>query len=100
MATELFITPTGAGEQLVDLTSVYPTNPFYTRRYVETQRTLGLSPLAFLLRDNGQIRSGCTAFMRKGRLTRSLEIASLPALDHRDVFWEGVTRFCHKQRRQ
>ena len=98
MATELFITPTGDGEQLVDLTSVYPTNPFYTRRYAETQRTLGLSPLAFLLRDNGQIKSGCTAFMRKGRLTRSLEIASLPALDHRDVFWEGVTRFCHKQR--
>jgi hypothetical protein len=81
-----------------ELTAQFPTNPFYTRRYVETQRTLGLSPLAFLLRDNGQLNSGCTAFMKKGRLTRFLEITSLPLLDRQSHFWEGVTRFCHKQR--
>ena len=81
-----------------ELTAQFPTNPFYTRRYVGAQRALGLAPLVFLLRDNGQIRSGCTAFMKKGRMTRSLEIASLPVLDHRHVFWEGVTRFCHRQR--
>ena len=69
-----------------ELTARFPTNPFYTRSYVGAQRTLGLSPLAFLLRDNGQIQSGCTAFMKKGRMTHSLEITSLPVLDQRRRF--------------
>jgi len=98
LATELLITRAASSELLTELTSVYPTNPFYTRRYVGAQRTLGLSPVVFLLRDNGQIQSGCTAFMKKGRLTRFLEITSLPLLDRQSHFWEGVTRFCHKQR--
>ena len=36
--------------------------------------------------------------MKAGRLSRSLEIVSLPMLDDRDVFWIGLIRFCKKHR--
>ena len=98
MATE-FLETSNPSEALIDeLTAVSPTNPFYTQNYIEAQRSLGFAPWAFIIRENGRTKAGCTAFMKAGRLSRSLEITSLPILDDQDFFWKRLLHFCNKQR--
>ena len=80
--------------QCAELTAQCPTNPFYTQGYVEAQRSLGFAPWALIVREKDCIKTGCTAFMKTGRLSRSLEITSFPMLDDHDFFWERLIRFC------
>ncbi len=98
MATEFLATLTPSEALIAELTALSPTNPFYTQRYIAAQRSLGFAPWVFTIRENDRIKAGCTAFMKAGRLSRSLEIVSLPMLDDRDVFWIGLIRFCKKHR--
>ena len=72
-----------------------PSNPFYTSSYIENRRMFDSWPWMLLVRDNGHLISGCTAFMKSGYFNRSLEIPSVPAHAESDGFWEGLFQFCH-----
>jgi hypothetical protein len=71
-----------------------PGNPFYTRAYLESMRGLGFQPFLLGLTENGNVTSGCSAFLRSGLLNRSLELPSLPLLRESATFWNGVLKFC------
>ena len=73
-----------------------PANPFLTAGYIESQRVSGAEPWIFVLRDAGTLRTGCTGFLRVGRLTRSLEIPSLPAIPDPTAFWTGLLDHCRR----
>jgi len=74
-----------------------PANPFYTNAYVAYRRSLGHEPFLLLLRNNEEVVSGCTAFLKSGRLDRSLEITSLPRLGDGEVFRQGLSQFCRSK---
>ncbi len=81
--------------QVVDLT---PGNPFYSLPYIKSRQQLGSDPWVLMLREGSHIVSACTAFLRNGRLNKSLEIHSLPVLPPGDVFWMGLLQFCLESR--
>lgn len=84
-------------EQLCrEIANLAPANPFYTFEYLEAKRAAGARPLALLLRENGQLVSGCPAFLHIGTFTRSLEIESLPTIPDSPVFWEQLQGFCRE----
>jgi hypothetical protein len=80
------------------LAALAPANPFYTPRYIEAKRALGLQPWVLTLRREGQLLAACAAFMKGSFLRRSLEIPSLPLLPDSEMFWEGLQQFCRKTR--
>ena len=97
MAIEFLSNDNPSEALCAELMAQFPTNPFYTQNYVEAQRSLGFAPWMFIIRENGLIKSGCTAFMKAGRLSRTLEITSFPMFDDQEFFWERLIRFCKKQ---
>ncbi|MGA2260571.1 MAG: GNAT family N-acetyltransferase [Acidobacteriota bacterium] len=80
------------------LSVLAPTNPFYTAEYADFRRIAGYQPWAFLLKENGRISTGCTAFLKNGVLSRSLEIASVPSFQASEAFWAGLMEFCRRHR--
>lgn len=40
----------------------------------------------------------CTAFLRRGRWNRTLDLPSLPVLSEPDRFWEGLLELCRRER--
>ena len=81
-----------------ELAELDPCNPFHTFEYKEAMRAPSTQPWLFCLRENGRILAGCLAFLRKGRLNRSLEIPSVPCLPSGDHFWAGLVNFCRQAR--
>lgn len=73
------------------------TNPFYTSAYVSYRRTLGDEPWAVLIRSGEDLVTGCTAFCKSGRMSRSLEITSLPRLGDASVFWPHLHAYCRQR---
>lgn len=71
-----------------------PDNPFLTFAYCQARRRLGDVPWSFTLRRHGEVTDACLGFMRQGALNRSLEIASLPPIQHSDAFWIGLLTYC------
>src|SRR5213083_119138 len=78
--------------------ALQPTNHSYTYAYVQAMRRLGCQPWVLSLREDGRMTAACTAFVTSGRLTRSLDIVSLPAPPAGDAFWEGLLRLCRDSR--
>jgi len=74
--------------------SLSPRNPFYTAAFVAARCAAGAQPWVLSLSANGELMTGCTAFMSAGRLTCRVEIPSLPNLPQGDAFWEGLREFC------
>jgi hypothetical protein len=58
--------------------------------------SLGQSVCILAVRRDGALESGCLALVRRGRLSRSLEITSLPSLgpDTEQAFWTGLREAC------
>jgi GNAT acetyltransferase-like protein len=78
-----------------ELAAASPTNPFCTSAYAEAMRKCSERPWIISLRDDKNVLIvGAAAFMRSGRLTRSLEIPSLPAIGDDRVFWDGLLGLC------
>jgi len=75
-----------------------PDNPFYTPGYVNSRRLLGYHPWLLCLYDGRRLLSGCTAFARQGRISRSVEIPSVPELGEDEIYWRSFFRWCHKHR--
>jgi len=98
MAIEFCVEANPPQELVAQLVSLAPTNPFYTPKYIAAMQTTGYEPIVFTLRTSTALLSGCTAFLRRGRLNKSLEIVSLPALIDNQDFWDGLIDFCRRTR--
>jgi hypothetical protein len=74
--------------------ALMPDNPFLTFAYCEARRRLNEVPWSFTLRRDKEVTDACLGFMRQGAWNRSLEIPSLPPIQHRDAFWSGLLNYC------
>jgi ribosomal protein S18 acetylase RimI-like enzyme len=98
MSAEFLAEPLGPGAPRADVAALAPANPFSASAYIKAMRAQGAQPWAFSLCRDGQPIAACPAFLRSGRLGRSLEIPSLPTLPDGDAFWGGLLRFCRTAR--
>lgn len=94
MGTHLIAVP--AQESVVaELSALLPTNPFATVSFFESRRQVGYATWVLGLRNDASgLKCGCGAFLRTGRLNRTLEIPSLPAVGVDSSFWDGLREFC------
>lgn len=69
-----------------------PRNPFFTAEYALARQRIG--DTAVILEQGTEV---CLAFLRRGRLTSTLEIASLPFTPS-NTFLSGLINFCADQR--
>ena len=74
-------------ERAAEIATRAPENPFATPNYAAAREVHGEQAWAFGLRDQGALSAGCVGFLHHGRVTRSLEIPSLPGVDRDSVFW-------------
>jgi Acetyltransferase (GNAT) domain len=74
-----------------------PHSPFNTAVYAAAMGELGMTTCLFLLRRDSDVAAACLGFLRKGALSRHLEIASVPRLAHSAPFWEGLFGFCSRE---
>jgi hypothetical protein len=90
------VVPDPPADLRVSVAQLSPTNAFYTNAYIAYRRDLGDLPYLLLVRKDGELIAGCTAFEKTGRLGRSLEITSLPGIGDNefDCFWDGLRSFC------
>lgn len=72
-----------------------PLNPFATSEYLEAERILGAEPW-LLGYHSDEMLLGCLAFIRSGRMSRTLTIPSAPNAPQE--FWDHVQTFCADQR--
>ena len=75
-----------------------PCNPFCTMPFFAFMRDSGRESWIFGLQHSDEIAGGCGAFVRSGKLNRTLEILSTPALPDMAAFWDGVLSFCGNNR--
>jgi hypothetical protein len=81
-------------EILHQLTKLYPENPFCTAEFFEARRQLGDSAMVIGQRERGRIVSACGAFLRTGRLNKSLEVVSVSKPPAAEVFWPALLEHC------
>ena len=86
----------GAGE-LETLERLAPTNPFATAAHAAAQRTLGMQPLVLLAEEADGRAVGALALLRRGRLTRTLHLPSLPG-EAGESFWRGLADYRRRAR--
>lgn len=98
MATEFNAAGEFKPEQCSEIAALDPYNPFYTPEYAKAREATGSEAWLLWLTEKKQVTSGCLAFMRSGRLNRSLEIPSLPAAGIAEEFWKGLLELCRKDR--
>lgn len=79
-----------------EVASLAPQNPYYTYEYIYAKTAVGVEPWLLIVREGGEVTSGCPAFLKKDFLNRSLEIESLPQLPEADLFWRELQEFCRK----
>ena len=72
--------------------SVSPNNPFLTAEYALARQRVGDSPV--VLEQGTEL---CLAFLRRGRVTSSLEVTSLPFAPS-SAFLTGLVEFCKDRR--
>ena len=81
-----------------EISVLNPINPFYTAQYMNYQLAQGHTPWIFVYEENyTQSKTFCPAFMKTGRLRRSLEIPSIPDIPIDALFWSELINFCHKK---
>jgi hypothetical protein len=95
-APEFFVDAKPAAALFASLSELDSTNPIYTYAYACAMASLGRKPVVIGLRQSGKMVCGCPTFLSIGRLSRSLEIPSLPSLP--EAFWNGLLRYCSAQR--
>jgi hypothetical protein len=75
-----------------------PGNPFCTPSYFAAMQESGYRTWVVGLHRSNSLASGCGAFVRSGKLTRTLEIHSAPGIPEAAMFWDGLLEFCAKHR--
>src|SRR5262245_13437257 len=95
MGTHFIAVPAAEGNIVAELGALLPANPFATVSFFASMRQIGYAAWVLGLRgDSGGLDCGCGAFLRTGRLSRTLEIPSLPAVGAENSFWGGLLEFC------
>src|SRR5918911_283569 len=74
-------------ELLETIAAEAPENPFWTPAYWDARRRLGGEIVVLTHAQDADAAVRCPAVIRAGRLSRSLEIVSLPALAPGHPFW-------------
>jgi hypothetical protein len=83
---------------LGELGAAQPENPFASPAYADSRRRVGYEVWVLALRDaHGAIEAGCLGLLTTGRLNRTLEIPSLPALAFDSPFWTGLREHCRSR---
>jgi hypothetical protein len=80
------------------IAALEPTNAGYTWGYVSAVAKTGAKPIVIGTSEAGKLICGCPAFVRRGKLNRSLQIQSLPRIPAGSEFWDGLIAFCRKGR--
>ena len=81
------------------ISALEPNNPFCTFAYAQAMEAIGTQPWLLYLKDNERFTGGCLGFLRAGRLSRSLEVPSVPTLPTPDVFfWTELVNLCARMR--
>jgi hypothetical protein len=83
-------------DQIAAIARVGPPTPFSTPAYAAARAAIGDTPCVLGLHDGADIVSGCMGFLRGGRLSRLLEITTVPFVTQ-PGFWDGVRSFCQQQ---
>jgi hypothetical protein len=84
-----------ADDQSVDAASRTDSrNPFLTGAYMRAQRALGIDCWLFGIEDADTIKAASLGLLRRGRILRSVDIPSAPALAANSMFWSGLDTFC------
>ncbi len=78
------------------LASLGPDNPFLTSAYLAAKEALGFQVAILFLREGDESIAACPAFLRTGRLRRTLEIESIPTLPDGETYWRELIRLCHR----
>jgi hypothetical protein len=89
----------GSPEELLELSKLAPANPFCTAGFVDARRAEGEQAWILGLRNGCSLVAGCVGFVSTGRLSRMMEIQSLPTLPTLgagDMFWQGVLDVCRR----
>lgn len=90
--------PAPADDTWESLSAIWPQNPFFTAPFCASRQAAGFEPWVLGLQQAGKWQSGCLGLLKSGLINRELEITSLPTLPDPPSFWQGVRRFCQKQR--
>jgi len=94
-----FIATPARETEVAELSALLPANPFATAGFFEARRQAGYAAWVLGLKDDGgELQCGCGAFLKAGKLNRTLEIRSLPAVGIDSSFWDGLREFCRQQR--
>ncbi len=88
-----FAEPMDTTGLLEDLAQQSPENPFCTPGYFTAMKRLGAEPWIVGSKEGGRLQSAAGAFITRGRLNSTLEIASLPEAAGVEEFWFGLLRF-------
>lgn len=78
-----------------ELESLFPANVFCTHAYARAMGSIGRTVCIIGVRVDGYLKTGCLATFQRGRLSRSLEITSVPPLNGAEKsFWSGLRKYC------
>ncbi len=92
-----FIAMRARGNIVAELSALSPDNPFATESFFESRQQLGYANWVLGLSDDAsELKCGCGAFLKTGKLNRTLEIRSLPAVGIDSAFWDGLREFCRQ----
>jgi len=95
MAGELDVVVDPGPADFSALEAAAPANPFYSRHFAAAMAETGNTPCILRLSDGAGALVGCVGFIRSGRLSRSLQITSVPRLGQANgAFWTGVKAYC------
>lgn len=78
------------------LADLAPENPFATHAYVLSRQADHTEPWILGCKEGADLSTGCIAFLKRGRISRTLEIPSVPAAG--PIFWEGLRDFVRQQK--
>ena len=98
MAVQFYAETEVSYERYQEVAALDPRNPFYTPNYIDARRMLGLQPWLLSIRQDDCLITGCTSFLKVGRLTKTLEIPSLCEIPEGNTFWKGMVKFCRKSK--
>ena len=82
--------------QIQEVSKLNSHNPFYTLEYISYRRLLGFTPWLLNRNNPTQSETYCLAFMKTGRLRRSVEIPSIPDIQPNESFWQNLLNFCRE----
>lgn len=90
MSERFFSQRITAAAPLSDLGIVQLENPFCTDSYVKAIKQLGYESWVIGIKVDGLVSNAAIAAVRRGKISATLEIASLPGAAQKTIFWDGV----------